>query len=199
MQSALFELASATAWFPTRSSATPGQVLRLVQRQTFGRRTRARGWLWTLSGGRAADCELRLLDHELANFVRLLLLCGLSFVQGNYKRGEQRAHQNRKGQRREVEKKHFCARFSKGKGLARVKGLESPSSSSCGARVRTVLPRHSAPCLSEKDRFQVQCIHLLHQTIAIKWLFYVPQNTRNAYNRIWFFKNFPGVHAPGPP
>ena len=42
-------------------------VPRLVQRQTSGRRTRARGW--TLSGGRAADCELRLLDHEFAIFV----------------------------------------------------------------------------------------------------------------------------------
>ena len=46
---------------------------------------------------------------------RLLLLCGLSFVRGNYKRGEQRTHQNGKGERWEVEKKHFCTRFSKGK------------------------------------------------------------------------------------
>ena len=43
MRIALFEFASATARFPTRSSATPGQVPRLVQRQTSGRRTRARG------------------------------------------------------------------------------------------------------------------------------------------------------------
>ena len=42
----------------------------------------------------------------------LLLLCGLSFVRGNYKQGEQTARQNGKGERREVEKKHFCARFS---------------------------------------------------------------------------------------
>ena len=67
MRIALFELASGTARFPTRSSATPGQVPRLVQRQTSGGRTRVRGW--TLSGGRAADCELRLFDHELADFV----------------------------------------------------------------------------------------------------------------------------------
>ena len=51
MRIALFELASATARFPTRSSATPVQVPRLVQRQNSGRRTRGR----TLSSGRAAD------------------------------------------------------------------------------------------------------------------------------------------------
>ena len=66
MRIAFFEFASASARFPTRSRATPGQVPRLVQRQTSTRRTRARGW--TLSGGRA-DGELRLLDYELANFV----------------------------------------------------------------------------------------------------------------------------------
>ena len=198
MRIALFEFASATARFPTRTSATPGQVPRLVQHQTSGHRTRARGW--TLSGGRAADCELRLLDHEVANFVMwisrprspvmsgnannafpkglflresfifcnesptnenerfvnafhrpsLLLLCGLSFVRGNYKRGEQRAHQNGKGERREVEKKTcaFLRPFLKRK-EERVKGPESPSSfegpgTSCGARVRIVLPCPSA-------------------------------------------------------
>ena len=54
MRIALFEFASATAKFLTltRSSATPVQVQRLVQRQTSGRRTRG----LTLSGGQAADC-----------------------------------------------------------------------------------------------------------------------------------------------
>ena len=52
--------------FRPRSSATLVQVLLRVQRQTSGRRTRGR----TLSCGRAADCEWRLLlENELANFV----------------------------------------------------------------------------------------------------------------------------------
>ena len=87
-------------------------------------------------------------------------------------RGEQRAHQNGKAERREVGKKTFLRPFLKRKEV-RI-GFESPSSfegpeTSCSARVRMVFPRPSAAMsIIEKDHFQVQCIHLLHQNIAIK-------------------------------
>ena len=78
---------------------------------------------------------------------RLLLPCGLNFFRGNYKRGEQMAHQNGKGERREVDKKTFLCPFLKRKEV--TVGFEFPSSfegpgTSCSARVRIVLPSPSA-------------------------------------------------------
>ena len=78
---------------------------------------------------------------------RLLLLCELSIIRGNYKRGEQRAHQNGEGRKARGGEKIFLRPFLKWKEV-RV-GFESPSSfegpgTSCSARVRIVLPRPSA-------------------------------------------------------
>ena len=79
---------------------------------------------------------------------RLLLLCGLklNFFRGNYKRGEQMAHQNGKGERREVEKKTLLRPFLKRKevtvGFESLSSFEGPGTS-CSARVRIVLPRPS--------------------------------------------------------
>ena len=42
---------------------------------------------------------------------RLLLLCGLSIIQGNYKRGEQRAHQNGEGRKTRGGEKTFLRPF----------------------------------------------------------------------------------------
>ena len=77
----------------------------------------------------------------------MLLLCGLSIFRGNYKRGEQRAHQNGEGRKTRGGEITFLRPFHKRKEV-RV-GFESPSSfeepgTSCSARVRIVLPRPSA-------------------------------------------------------
>ena len=131
---------------------------------------------------------------------RLLLLCGLSVVRGNYKRGEQRAHQNGKGERREVEKKHFCARFSKGK-----RCFESPSSfegpgTSCNARVKTVLPRPSA-AMSIRKRSLSSSMHTpptskyySHQVAIL-----CPSKYTKMYIIASDFQKFPGGARPRTP
>ena len=73
---------------------------------------------------------------------RLLLLCWLSIIRGNYKRGEQRAHQNGEGRKTRGGEKTFLRPFLKRKEV-RV-GFESPNSferpgTSCSARVRIVV------------------------------------------------------------
>ena len=66
MRISSFKFVSATARFPTCSSATPNQVPRLVPCQTSGCRTLGR----TLTANKQlTDYGLRLLDHELAYFV----------------------------------------------------------------------------------------------------------------------------------
>ena len=106
---------------------------------------------------------------------RLLLLCGLSFVRGNYKRGEQRAHQNGKGERREVEKNISVPVSQKERGESRFsipKQFEGPGTS-CSARVRIVLPRPSAAMSIRKRSLSSSMHPPLHQNVAIKWLIFM--------------------------
>ena len=178
-------------------------------------------------------------------FHRPRLLCGLGVVRGNYRRGEQRMHQNGEGRKTKGGEKTFLRPFLKRKEVRVGLKLRYPRSfvvpiTSCSARVRMVWPRPSAAMsIRKKIAFikssyvlLLSCIHLLfpahmpfystqslrlvvqhwtpktvhtvsnvHQNIAIKGLliFMSLKMHENAYNRIWFFKNFPGEHAPGPP
>ena len=103
----------------------------------------AKGLLFVMNHRRT---KTKRFEHA-SHWPRLLLLCGLSIIRGNYKRGEQRAHQNGEGRKTRGGEKIFLHPFLKRKEV-RV-GFESPSSfegpgTSCSARVRIVLPRPSA-------------------------------------------------------
>ena len=71
----------------------------------------------------------------------------------------------------------FLKRKEVREGFESLSSFEGPGTS-CSARVRIVLPRPSAAMPIRKRSLSSQCIHLLHQNIAIKWLFYVPQYTK---------------------
>ena len=72
-------------------------------------------------------------------FHRPRLLCGLSVVQGNYKRGEQRMHQNGEGRKTRGGEKNFSAPVSqKDRGESRSWIPEKFRSTSCSARARIV-------------------------------------------------------------
>ena len=132
---------------------------------------------------------------------RLLLLCGLSFVRGNYKRGEQRAHQNGKGERLEVEKNISVPVSQKERGESRFSipdQFEGPGTS-CSARVRIVLPRPSA-AMSIRKRSLSSSMHTpptskcSHQVAIL-----CPSKYTKMYIIASDFSKFPGGACPRTP
>ena len=132
----------------------------------------------------------------------MLLLCGLGIIRGNYKRGEQRAHQNGEGRKTRGGEKTFLRPFLKRKEV-RV-GFESPSSfegpgTSCSARVRIVLQRPSGAMSIRKRSLSSSMLTPLTSKYSHQVAILCPSKYTKMHIIASDFSKFPGEHAPGPP